>query len=52
MAASSKGNAPLEILSTHPSDQTRINQLQSLVPQVLPMYQQAQAGGVHPQCAG
>ena len=39
-------------LSTHPSDQTRINQLQSLVPQVQPMYQQALAGGVHPQCAG
>ena len=52
MAANSKGNAPLEILSTHPSDQTRINQLQSLVPQVQPMYQQALAGGVHPQCAG
>jgi predicted Zn-dependent protease len=52
MAAASKGNAPLEILSTHPSDQTRIRQLQTLVPQVQPLYQQAQAGGVHPQCAG
>lgn len=52
MAASSKGNQPLELLSTHPSDQTRINKLQSLIPQVEPLYQQTQAGGVHPQCAG
>lgn len=52
MAANSNGNVPLEILSTHPSDQTRINKLQTLVPQVQPMYQQALAGGVHPQCAG
>ncbi|WP_316678456.1 M48 family metallopeptidase [uncultured Tolumonas sp.] len=52
MAGASQGNEPLEILSTHPSDQTRINQLQSLVPQMQPVYQQAQAGGVHPQCAG
>ena len=52
MAAASKGSAPLEILSTHPSDQTRIKELQSLVPRVLPMYQQAQTNGVRPQCAG
>jgi predicted Zn-dependent protease len=52
MAAASNGQAPMEILSTHPSDQTRINKLQSLIPQVMPMYQQAQAGGAHPQCAG
>lgn len=52
MASASKGSAPLEILSTHPSDQTRIKELQSLVPRVLPMYQQAQTNGVRPQCAG
>lgn len=52
MAAANNGQAPMEILSTHPSDATRINKLQSLIPQVMPMYQQAQAGGVHPQCAG
>lgn len=52
MAVASKGSAPLEILSTHPSDQTRIKELQSLVPRVLPMYQQAQTNGVRPQCAG
>lgn len=52
MAAANNGQAPMEILSTHPSDATRINKLQSLIPQAMPMYQQAQAGGVHPQCAG
>ncbi len=52
MAAASTGKQPLEILSTHPSDQTRINKLQSLVPQVEPAYQQAKTNGVHPQCMG
>ena len=52
MAANGKGNQPLEILSTHPSDQTRIKQLNAILPQVRPVYEQAKAGGVRPQCAG
>lgn len=52
MSAASRGNQPLEILSTHPSDQTRITKLQSLVPQVEPLYQQAHSAGIRPQCAG
>ena len=33
MAANSGGQAPPEILSTHPSNQTRINELTALIPQ-------------------
>ena len=52
MAAANNGKAPMEILSTHPSDSTRIQQLQSLLPTVTPMYKTAQSQGIHPQCAG
>jgi predicted Zn-dependent protease len=33
MSAQSGGQAPPEILSTHPSNQTRINELTALLPQ-------------------
>ena len=33
MSANSKGGAPAEIMSTHPSDQTRINALRQLLPE-------------------
>ncbi|HWU67567.1 MAG TPA: M48 family metallopeptidase [Stenotrophobium sp.] len=45
------GQKPAEMLSTHPSDETRIAQLQARLPQDLPIYQQAQAQGRRPHCA-
>lgn len=33
------GSAPPEFLSTHPSNQTRINELKAMIPTVMPLYQ-------------
>ena len=41
MGAASSGSAPPEILSTHPSAESRITDLQAAAQQVLPLYQQA-----------
>jgi predicted Zn-dependent protease len=38
MAAQSKGSAPPELLSTHPSDETRIAQIRDLLPEALKYY--------------
>lgn len=43
MAQSSKGQAPPEFLSTHPSSETRIRDLQKLIPKAMKYYKQ---GGV------
>lgn len=50
MAQASKGQKPIEFMSTHPSDVTRIQDLQQGMPQAMAVYQQAQAAGYHPQC--
>jgi len=50
MARAASGNKPPELLSTHPSDSTRIAQLEKRLPQDIPLYQQARAAGRHPQC--
>jgi len=36
------GSAPPEFLSTHPSNQARINELKGMIPAVMPLYQAAQ----------
>lgn len=40
-SSSKQGQAPPEFLSTHPSDQTRVNQLTKLLPNALKVYQKA-----------
>lgn len=50
MEAASKGQQPTEFLSTHPSHETRIQDLEKHMPQAMALYQQAQAAGKHPQC--
>ncbi len=48
--ARSGGAAPPEFLSTHPSSATRISRLQAMIPEVLPLYEQARAAGRRPTC--
>lgn len=48
--AEAGGKGPPEFLSTHPSRQTRINDLQSWMPQAVNLYQVAQARGRLPDC--
>jgi predicted Zn-dependent protease len=44
------GGQPVEFLSTHPSHETRIRDLEKHMPKALQLYQAAQAAGKHPQC--
>lgn len=41
MSASHGGASPPEWLSTHPTDASRIAQIQALIPRMMPLYQQA-----------
>lgn len=50
MARAKMGNAPPEFLSTHPSDQSRIDNLRSRLDEVMPVYRQARAAGRTPNC--
>lgn len=49
MAATNKNNPP-EFLSTHPSDQTRMNALQRQLPQAEAYYAEAKSEGRTPHC--
>ena len=50
MAQASQGNKPVEFLSTHPSHDTRIEDLQAHMPKALNLQQQANAAGKTPRC--
>lgn len=50
MSRMAKGRKPPEFLSTHPSNQTRINDLNRKMPQALELYKQARAQGKRPNC--
>jgi predicted Zn-dependent protease len=50
MEAASKGARPPEFLSTHPSPETRIKDLQQRIPDALPIADQAHKQGRNPRC--
>lgn len=51
MAQASAGQAPPEFMSTHPSHQTRISHLESLIPAAVEVQQQAMVSGRKPTCS-
>ncbi|MFM4943347.1 M48 family metallopeptidase [Aeromonas bivalvium] len=50
MGAAAGGKAPPELLSTHPSNANRIAELRAELATATPLYQQARAAGLTPQC--
>lgn len=44
------GNKPNELLSTHPSDATRMKNLNAAMPNALVLWERAKAEGKHPNC--
>ncbi len=50
MAAASGGKAPPEFMSTHPSNESRIANLQAHLPEAIALYNQARASGRAPSC--
>ncbi len=50
MSAAAGGNAPPQLLSTHPSNENRIAELQAQQAEAVPLYEQARASGLVPQC--
>ncbi len=50
MAQASQGAQPVEFLSTHPSHETRIDDLRKHLPEATKLMQQARAAGKKPNC--
>jgi predicted Zn-dependent protease len=50
MSAASSGKAPPEFMSTHPSNESRIQNISSNLGETVPMYQAAQKAGKNPRC--
>lgn len=50
MRAASEGEAPPELLSTHPNPETRIQDLEALIPSLQDRYSAARAAGNTPDC--
>jgi predicted Zn-dependent protease len=50
MQAASGGKTPSEFFSTHPSDPTRISNLEAHMPEAIELYEQARASGKNPRC--
>lgn len=50
MAATDAQGRPPQILSSHPDPQNRIRALQAALPELQPVYRQAQAAGKRPSC--
>ena len=50
MAAKNQGQQPPEFLSTHPSHQTRIRDLNQRIPKAMPEYEAAKRAGRRPNC--
>jgi predicted Zn-dependent protease len=50
MAKAAGGNKPPEMLSTHPSDQSRIRELYNRLPRARPYYEDAVKKGLRPGC--
>lgn len=50
MAQASQGAQPAEFLSTHPSHETRIDDLRAHLPKATALMQQARAAGKNPKC--
>jgi predicted Zn-dependent protease len=51
MEQASQGQQPIEFMSTHPSNTTRIQSLEQHMPQAMGLFQQAQATGKQPHCS-
>ena len=49
--AKTGGQKPPEMLSTHPSDETRINGLTQRLSSAMPLYEQARGAGKQPMCS-